>query len=73
MLPKPSIAAQLMSQVGMGRPGGMASRMAPKIKPDRGSNFTAMTNALLKARRPNIKKLAPKAGKQFNTQLAGEK
>lgn len=69
---KPNIQSQLASQIGMGRPGGMMSRMAPPVKSTKGSNFAAMEATLLKGKRPDPKKLASgKAGRQFFVKAAG--
>lgn len=72
---KPSVSSQLMSQTGMGRPGGMASRGAqPKVS-SRGSGFAAMENALLKGgiKTPVQAKKAAGGGpgRQFGTKASG--
>lgn len=70
---KPNIAAQLGSQMGMGRPGGMTSKVStPVMGGTPGKGFAALENALLKGPKPNPKKLAKgKAGRQFFNQAAG--
>jgi len=57
MLAKPNIASQLMSQVGMGRPGGSMSRGSKPIKGSTGRTFAAMENALLKGGKASPKKV----------------
>lgn len=69
---KPSVSAQLMSQMGMARSGGIASRGSNSAMSSKGSGFAAMENALLKGPKPNPKKMAAgKPGRQFFTKSAG--
>lgn len=69
---KPNVSAQLMSQMGMGRPGGMASRASQSVSPSTGSKFAAMQSTLLKGQKPDPKKTgAGKPGRQFFTKAAG--
>lgn len=72
---KPNVSSQLMSQTGMGRPGGAASRgVKPAVK-SKGSGFAAMENALLKSgvKTPvQAKKVtAGPPARHFNTQASG--
>lgn len=60
---KPNIAHQLLTQTGMGRPGGMASQTSTKVPATKGSGFVAMEAALLKAGKG--KKTVGTPGKQF--------
>lgn len=72
---KPNVSAQLMSQVGLGRPGGMASRATKPAVKSRGSGFAAMENALLKGgvKTPAQAKKVTSGGpaRHFNTQASG--
>jgi hypothetical protein len=70
---KPLIVSQLSSQMGMGRPGGAASKGSmPSVMKSSGSAFAAMENTLLKGATPNPKSMAGGgSGRQFYTKAAG--
>lgn len=72
---KPSVSSQLMSQTGMGRPGGTASRGSSPAVKSKGSGFAAMENALLKSgvKTPAQAKRVTGGGpgRQFGTVAAG--
>ena len=72
---KPAVASQLMSQMGLGRPGGAASRGSTPLKKEKGANFSALENALLKkgVKKPgDAKKVtAGQPGRQFFVKAAG--
>ena len=72
---KPSVSSQLMSQTGMGRPGGAASRATKTPVKSRGAGFAAMENALLKGgvKTPAQAKSVTGGGssRQFNTKASG--
>lgn len=72
---KPNVAAQLMSQTGMGRPGGMASRGSASVSKGKGGGFAAMEQALLKSGVKNTaqakKVTAGSPARQFNTKASG--
>jgi len=71
-MPKPNIMAQLQAQVGLGRPGGAASRGSSPLASTPGGKFSGMENAMLKKMKPNPTKLAMgKKTKQFKKD-AGE-
>jgi hypothetical protein len=72
-MPKPNMMAQLQSQVGLGRPGGIASRGSSPVGSTPGGKFSAMENAMLKKLKPNPAKLAMgKKTRQFKTVAAEE-
>jgi len=70
---KPSVSSQLMSQTGMGRPGGAASRGSSSAPASKGKGWASMENALLKKKQPNPKGLAAqkKPARQYFTDVAG--
>ena len=70
-----NVRSQLASQMGLGRPGGAASRGSNPASSTKGSNFAALENALLKkgVKKPaDAKKVtAGKPGRQFFNQASG--
>lgn len=70
---KPQVSAQLMSQTGMGRPGGAASRGSNSAPGGKGKGWASMENALLKKKQPNPKGLAAqkKPARQYFTNVSG--
>jgi hypothetical protein len=72
---KPQVASQLMSQMGLGRTGGAASKGSTPVSKSKGANFSALENALLKkgVKKPaDAKKVSGGGpGRQFFNQASG--
>ena len=71
---KPTGKAQLTAQTGLGRQGGISSKMSkpPVMKGTPGAGFAAMENALLKGPKPDPAAMSGGgAGRQFFTKAAG--
>jgi len=72
---KPKVSSQLMTQMGLGRPGGMKSAASTPAKKGKGGNFAALENALLKkgVKTPSDAKrvTAGQPGRQFFTKSSG--
>lgn len=67
----PNMTSQLMTQQGMGRPGGSASRGSTPVPSSVGSGFAALEAGLLKKKKPPVKKLAPgSTARQFQKTAA---
>ncbi len=69
-MPRPDVISQatlsqLSKQVGLARPGGMMSKASNPVSISKSGGYAAMESALLKAKKPSAKKLAPGGGKQF--------